>query len=248
VAILHDRADRPVTGVIVEVQRQVDSDKLLTWPVYVATLRAKLDCAAVLLVVAPDPEVATWARRLIELGHPGFRLAPIVIGFEDVPWVRDRTAALRLPELAVLSVMAHPELEIAEVAIDAIAQLPPGPIAQSRANASLAHCATRPSISSRRSRSGRMRMVGRACVDVVPTHARAHSWQPVEGTPASLVPPQATSEQLGGAETPLECPGRDLVSSCDQRTATARRSDVVQARRRRERHSDRQQSPGGEPR
>jgi hypothetical protein len=49
---------------------------------------------------------------------------PIVIGFDDVPWVRDRAAALRLPELAVLSVMAHPELEIAEVAIDAIAQLP----------------------------------------------------------------------------------------------------------------------------
>jgi len=124
VAILHDRDDRPVTGVIVEVQRQIDRDKLLTWPVYVATLRAKLDCAAVLLVVTPDPEVAAWARRPIELGHPGFRLMPIVIGFEDVPWVRDRTAALRLPELAVLSVMAHPELEIAEVAIDAIAQLP----------------------------------------------------------------------------------------------------------------------------
>jgi hypothetical protein len=129
VAILHDRDDRPVTGVIVEVQRQIDRDKLLTWPVYVATLRAKLDCAAVLLVVAPDPEIAAWARRPIELGHPGFRLMPIVIGFEDVPWVRDRTAALRLPELAVLSVMAHPELEIAEVAIDAIAQLP---AAQSR--------------------------------------------------------------------------------------------------------------------
>jgi hypothetical protein len=47
-----------------------------------------------------------------------------VIGFDDVPWVRDRTKALRLPELAVLSVMAHPELEIAEVAIDAVAQLP----------------------------------------------------------------------------------------------------------------------------
>ena len=124
VAILHDRDDRPVTGVIVEVQRQVARDKLLTWPVYVTTLRAKLDCSAVLLVVAPDPEVAAWARQPIELGHPGFRLMPVVIGFDDVPWVRDRATALRLPELAMLSVMAHPELEIAEVAIDAISQLP----------------------------------------------------------------------------------------------------------------------------
>jgi hypothetical protein len=110
--------------VIVEVQRQIARDKLLSWPVYVTTLRAKLDCSAVLLVVAPDPEVAAWARQSIELGHPGFRLTPVVIGFDDVPWVRDRVEALRLPELAVLSVMAHPELEIAEVAIDAIAQLP----------------------------------------------------------------------------------------------------------------------------
>jgi hypothetical protein len=124
VVVLHDRADQPVTGVIVEIQRQIERDKLLTWPAYVATLRAKLACAAVLLVIAPDPGVAAWARRPIELGHPGFRLIPIVIGFDDVPWVRDRATASHLPELAMLSVMAHPELEIAEIAIDAISQLP----------------------------------------------------------------------------------------------------------------------------
>jgi hypothetical protein len=44
-----------------------------------------------------------------------------VIGLDDVPWVRDRAEASRLPEVAVLSAMAHPELEIAEAAI---AQLP----------------------------------------------------------------------------------------------------------------------------
>jgi hypothetical protein len=117
-------AGRPVAGVIVEVQRQIDRSKLLTWPVYVATLRAQLDCSVVLLVVAPDPDVAAWARRPIELGHPAFRLTPVVIGFDDVPRIRDRAEASRLPELAVLSVMAHPELEIAEAAIDAIARLP----------------------------------------------------------------------------------------------------------------------------
>lgn len=124
VAVLHDRDGRPVTGVIVEVQRKRDRDKLLAWPVYVAALRAQLDCPAVLLVVAPKPSVAAWARRPIELGHPGFWLTPLVIGFADVPHVRDRTAASRLPQLAVLSVMAHPELEIAEIAIEAISQLP----------------------------------------------------------------------------------------------------------------------------
>ena len=124
VAVLRDRDNRPVTGVIVEVQLREDEDKLLSWPVYVSTLRAKLACAAVLLVIAPDRDVAAWARRPIELGHPGFRLTPVVIEFKDVPWVRDRAAASRLPELAMLSVMAHPELEIAEVAVEAISQLP----------------------------------------------------------------------------------------------------------------------------
>jgi len=123
--IQRDRNEGPVAGAIDEIERQIDRSKLLTWAVYVTTLRAKLECAAVLLVVAPDPDVAAWARRSIDLGHPGFQLTPVVIGFEDVPWVRDRAEASRLPELAVLSAMAHPELEIAEVAIDAIAQLPP---------------------------------------------------------------------------------------------------------------------------
>jgi hypothetical protein len=124
VAILRDDDDRPVTGVIIEVQLQADQDKLLSWPVYVTTLRAKLACAAVLLVVAPDRDVATWARQPIELGHPGFRLTPVVIELDDVPHVRDRAAASRLPELAMLSVMAHPELEIADAAVEAISQLP----------------------------------------------------------------------------------------------------------------------------
>jgi predicted transposase YdaD len=77
----------------------------------------------VLLVVTPSRSVATWARQPIDLGHPGFRLVPIVITFDDVPKVRDRVAASRLPELAVLSAMAHREIKIAEAAIEAILPL-----------------------------------------------------------------------------------------------------------------------------
>src|SRR4051794_22270878 len=93
VAVLYDRDGRAVTGVIVEVQLQEDRDKLRTWPLYVAALRARLSCPAVLLVVAPEPGVARWARRPIELGHPDFRLTPLVIDFATVPRVRDREAA-----------------------------------------------------------------------------------------------------------------------------------------------------------
>jgi len=38
-----------------------------------------------------------------------------VVGFEGVPHVRGCGAASQLRELSVLSVLAHPELEIAEV-------------------------------------------------------------------------------------------------------------------------------------
>ncbi|HSR96881.1 MAG TPA: hypothetical protein VLM79_07525 [Kofleriaceae bacterium] len=124
VVVLHDAAERPVAAVIVEVQRQVERDKLLSWPAYVANLRAQLACAAVLLVVAPDPAVAAWARRPIYLGHPGYCLVPIVVSYEDVPRVRDAAAACSLPELAVLSTLAHPEIDIAEAAVEAIAPLP----------------------------------------------------------------------------------------------------------------------------
>ena len=68
----------PHTLVIVEVQRHIKREKLLTWPAYVANLRAKLACPAVLLVIAPDPAVAAWARRPIELDQPGFHLAPAI--------------------------------------------------------------------------------------------------------------------------------------------------------------------------
>jgi len=79
---------------------------ILRWPVYVATLRAKLACAAVLLVLAPDPAVAAWARRPIELGHPGSGLAPVVIEFKDVPWVRDRDVVSRLPGPLLLPLLS----------------------------------------------------------------------------------------------------------------------------------------------
>ena len=73
---LRDRANAIVAAVIVEVQLRADPDKEATWPLYVAALRAKLRCPVTLLVVAPEPAVARWARRPIELGHPGFRLQP----------------------------------------------------------------------------------------------------------------------------------------------------------------------------
>jgi hypothetical protein len=122
--VLRDTDGVAVAAVIVEIQLQPDPDKRRTWPLYVAAARARLACPATLLVLAPDPAVARWASQPIELGHPGFALRPVVIGYPQVPHIRDPAIARAAPELAVLSAMAHPEVETAEAARAALAQLP----------------------------------------------------------------------------------------------------------------------------
>jgi hypothetical protein len=117
---LRDASEATVAAIIVEVQLNIDREKEYSWPAYVPLLRARLRCPVVLLVLAPDPAVARWARASIPLGHPGFNLAPVVIELAEVPRVTDPTDAARLPELAVLSTLGHPELEIARVAFGAI--------------------------------------------------------------------------------------------------------------------------------
>ena len=97
---------KPVLGIIVEVQLAPDIDKLTSWPIYVAALRARLGCPACMLVVTPSEKVAAWASKPIELG-PGARLTPLVLGPSAIPAVGDIDAARREPELAVLSAMAH---------------------------------------------------------------------------------------------------------------------------------------------
>ena len=59
-----------------------------------------------LVVIALDARVAAWAREPIDSFHGG-SFAPWVIGPEDVPRVVDAETASSLPELAVLSALAH---------------------------------------------------------------------------------------------------------------------------------------------
>ena len=47
-----------------------------------------------------------------------------MISFDAVPRITDPAHAQRLPELAVLSAMAHPDLDVAAAAIEAISMLP----------------------------------------------------------------------------------------------------------------------------
>ncbi|WP_433497755.1 hypothetical protein ACQP1K_22920 [Sphaerimonospora sp. CA-214678] len=102
-----DDDPKPVLGVIVEVQRGRDTDKLWSWPMYLTSLRARLECPAVLLVICPNAPAAHWCSRPIDLGHPGLVLTPLVVGPTEVPLVTDPVRAAEDVELAVLSVIHH---------------------------------------------------------------------------------------------------------------------------------------------
>ena len=97
----------PWRGLVVEVQLARVARKRLVWPLYAAALRARLGGPVLLVVVAPDPRVAAWARQPIELGQPDSAFVPVVIGPEAIPRITSVREAARHPGLAMLSVFAH---------------------------------------------------------------------------------------------------------------------------------------------
>jgi len=97
----------PVLAVVVEVQLRVDPRKRQTWPAYVATAHARLRCPVVLLVICRSQAIADWSAAPIEFGPPGNVVTPIALGPRQIPVVTDVETARRLPELAVMSAIAH---------------------------------------------------------------------------------------------------------------------------------------------
>lgn len=97
----------PALALAVEVQLATDPRKRFTWPVYEATLRARYECDAVVLVVALSEPVAAWCAAPIALNATGRTMRPLVLGPRLVPVVADETEAGRSPELSLLSALAH---------------------------------------------------------------------------------------------------------------------------------------------
>ena len=104
--VLLRRGVRPVFAAVVEVQLEPDRRKRRSWPVYLATTHARFGCPVCLLVVTPKRSVARWASQPIELG-PGSVVRARVHGPDAVPIVTEPARARQMPELAVLSAMAH---------------------------------------------------------------------------------------------------------------------------------------------
>jgi hypothetical protein len=107
VVMLHRERTKPILAIVVEVQLKEDRRKRKTWPDYLTGLHSRYDCPAVLLVVTPGRGSAAWAAEPIAIGHPGFVLRPLVLGPDLMPVITDVAEAVAVPELAVLSGIAH---------------------------------------------------------------------------------------------------------------------------------------------
>lgn len=95
----------------VEVQLTSNPDKLRSWPVYLTTLRTR-DCPrACLLILTPDPRVAAWAARPIDLGPGNEAFRVHVIGPDQIPRITEAHVARRNPELGFLSALAHADAD-----------------------------------------------------------------------------------------------------------------------------------------
>jgi hypothetical protein len=95
--------------------------------VYLAVARAERECQAIVLVIAPDADVAAWAAEKIDLGLGLGVIQPLVLGPATVPIVTDPALAENELELAILSAMAHgngPEgFVVVQVAFGALGRL-----------------------------------------------------------------------------------------------------------------------------
>jgi len=85
VTVIRDKdTGAPLLVVVIEPQGRKDEEKSLSWPAYLANLRAAHRCqAAVLIVICWDAVEAEKCRDAILMGHPGYVLVPIVIGPRD---------------------------------------------------------------------------------------------------------------------------------------------------------------------
>ena len=76
------------------------------WLLYQAAAQDLHRSDVLVLVVAPDLPVATWARRPRALGPRG-TYAPVVLGPAEIPKQSSAEELESVPELAVLSALAH---------------------------------------------------------------------------------------------------------------------------------------------
>jgi hypothetical protein len=105
VVTVHEGADRKIV-IVTEVQKDPpDGAKRRAWVAYLALAQVEHGCDAALVVIALSGRTARASGRPIRTGHPGFVLAPIVIGPDTTPAPGGPGASQVSAELAVLAVL-----------------------------------------------------------------------------------------------------------------------------------------------
>lgn len=120
ITLFRDKRGRPCFAILVEVQRKKDDDKEWTWPLYLGVARWHHKQPVLLLVIALRKAADRWARALINKDLPSWGEPPVVISPQDIPIVDEPDQIRANPQLAVLSVMAHPSLRLAKIVLKTI--------------------------------------------------------------------------------------------------------------------------------
>ncbi|MGI8329096.1 hypothetical protein ACRYCC_03970 [Actinomadura scrupuli] len=98
---------RPVHGVIVEVQREKTASKRRQLARYAAQLWLMVKCRVTVLCICPDEEVAAYYAEPFPTTLPGYVLQTVVLGPGRVPVITEPEEVRVHPELAAMSVMVH---------------------------------------------------------------------------------------------------------------------------------------------
>jgi hypothetical protein len=78
-----------------------------SWLSYTATLHRALVAPVTVLAVAVTEDMERWCARPYAYDHLGSTFRPLVLGPSSIPRITDVEQARALPELALLSVVAH---------------------------------------------------------------------------------------------------------------------------------------------
>jgi hypothetical protein len=112
----------PQVVIVIEPQGRDDHTKRYAWPSYLANVRSAVKCpTAVLIVICPDSREADKCRQVIEMGHPGWDLYPIVIDPQHAPDADGATPYLTL-FLACLPALDLTDKAMAERVLAAIVE------------------------------------------------------------------------------------------------------------------------------
>jgi hypothetical protein len=103
--LLCDADDKALRTLVIEIQQDARESKRRSWPVYGWAAWRETGVESVVVVIAFDDAVATWAQKTIVNGSHTFNVQ--VIGRHNLPVITDQNLANANPLLALLSAIVH---------------------------------------------------------------------------------------------------------------------------------------------